>query len=337
MHWSAEDPRLCRPNEYEIEYFAFYCNRAPYESCIPPYQICDREPQCNQHEDENACEPSDHISQDFLGGICYNGVEETGSTAARILRRRFRKIDTYWRVYFSLVSTPALVKSGSERENHRIVFDESDLDAVQHYQPRCHRGLDIQVWLEKSTNTTRSTCLCPPSFYGETCQYQNQRMSLTVQFSVSSDSVRTPFVAIISLIDDSAERRIHSYEQINYLAIKHCARNFNIHLLYSSRSKNQSLNYSLHIDFYEALLSPLNYRGSLLKRLKFPFLPVHRLTFQLGVPRIGIGLGVDRCPTQSCEHGRCIRYSYDPSNTTFCQCDSGWSGRYCTFRYTCTL
>ena len=329
-----DEPRFCRFGKYGIEHSTFYCNRTPHDSCIQSSAICDRTPHCAQQEDENACEPSDLVSQGFLGGICYNGVENTGSTTARILCKQFHPILYYWRVYFSLGSIFAMETSEINHESRRIVFNRSDFAAVQYYQPRCHRGLDVQVWLDKRTNTTRSTCLCPPSFFGETCQYQSQRISLTLQFSVSSDSVRTPFVVIVSLIDDRDEGRIHSYEQINYLAIEHCARKFNIYLLYSTRSKNQSLNYSLHIDFYEALSSPLTYRGSSLRRLKFPFLPVHRLAFQLGIPRVG--LGVDRCSTQSCEHGRCIRYSSDPSNSTFCQCDSGWSGRHCTFRHTCT-
>ena len=39
----------------------------------------------------------------------------------------------------------------------------------------CNRGIpvemDEEIW-----------CLCPPSYYGSRCEYQNQRVSLTVQF-----------------------------------------------------------------------------------------------------------------------------------------------------------
>ena len=154
---------------------------------------------------------------------------------------------------------------------------------IQSYQQRCHRGLDLQVWLDKEKNLTKNVCLCPPSYYGDICQYQNQRISLTLQFRVTSDSVQIPFIIIISLIDDTDERIIHSYEQFTYLSIKHCQRKFNIYLLYSTRPKDQTKNYSIHIDIYEKIT--LNYRGSFIKPFNFSFLPVHRLAFQLNIPQ----------------------------------------------------
>ncbi|CAF4145088.1 unnamed protein product, partial [Rotaria sordida] len=42
-------------------------------------------------------------------------------------------------------------------------------------QQRCNRGMDMRVWLGDKDNSTTTTCLCPPSYYGDTCQYQNQR------------------------------------------------------------------------------------------------------------------------------------------------------------------
>ena len=330
---AADEPTLCRVNAYEPDEDTFYCNNDIHRACIPAAFICDGKPQCSQGDDENACEPSDLLSNNFYGGICNNGFEERGSDIARVLCQRFRRISPFWKVYFALGDLSVSDTSETNHESQQLVFVQSSNRTVQYYQPRCHRGLDVQVWLDKSNNVTRNTCLCPPSFYGDTCQYQNQRVSLTVRFSVTTDSVQIPIVAVISLIEDTDERRIHSHEQITYLAVQHCAKKFNVYLLYSSRPKNQSLKYALHIDFYESMSSSLTYRGSLLERLKFPFLPVHRLAFQLGIPRMQESL--DRCSTQRCDHGRCLRYSSNLENATFCQCDHGWSGRYCTYRHTC--
>ncbi|CAF5099482.1 unnamed protein product, partial [Rotaria sp. Silwood1] len=107
------------------------------------------------------------------------------------------------------------------------------------HELRCHRGFDLRVWLNNEKNLTTNTCLCPPSFYDNMYQYQNQRMSLSIKFRIVSDSWSTLFAIIISLIDDSEERIIHSYEQFTYLSTRDCKIKFNIYLLYSTRSKNE--------------------------------------------------------------------------------------------------
>ncbi|CAF1047754.1 unnamed protein product [Rotaria sordida] len=196
---------------------------------------------------------------------------------------------------------------------------------------RCHRGFDLRVWLDKDNNLTTTTCLCPPSFYGDMCQYQNQRISLTMQYRALSDAWRTPFVLVVMLIDDSNERTIHSHEQFTYLPMRDCQIKFNAYLLYSTRPKNHSRNYSVHIDIYEKF--SLAYRGSWLLPLKFPFLSVHRLAVQLDIPRSLDS--IQNCSDQQCVHGHCVRYSHNQDGSTFCQCNQEWSGRYCTIPHTC--
>ncbi|CAF4372097.1 unnamed protein product, partial [Rotaria sordida] len=70
---------------------------------------------------------------------------------------------------------------------------------LRQYNQRCHRGLPLQVWLNNNGNLNTIVCLCPPSFYGNFCQYQNQRVSLTLQFQTFSDSRQTLFALIIAL------------------------------------------------------------------------------------------------------------------------------------------
>ena len=41
------------------------------------------------------------------------------------------------------------------------------------------------------------------------------------------------------------------------------------------------------------------------------------------------------CLDKQCQHGKCIKYANDPTNQTFCQCDQGWSGEYCTIQHQC--
>ncbi|CAF2821896.1 unnamed protein product [Rotaria sp. Silwood2] len=200
------------------------------------------------------------------------------------------------------------------------------------HELRCHRGFDLRIWLNNEKNLTINTCLCPPSFYGDMCQYQNQRVSLTIKFRVLSDSWSTLFAIIISLIDDSEERIIHSYEQFTYLSIRDCKIKFNIYLLYSTRPKNETKNYAIKIDIYEKI--SLTYQGSLLFPIIFPFLPVHRLAYIVDIPRINEN--IQTCLNSQCIHGKCMTYSNNPKNNSFCQCNRGWSGQYCTIPYNCT-
>ena len=160
----------------------------------------------------------------------------------------------------------------------------------------------LKIWLNKEKNLTRNVCFCPPSFYGDICQYQNQRVSVTIRFLTTSDSVQIPFVIIISLIDDSDQRIIHSYEKLIYVSKYHCTRKFHSYLLYSTRPKNPISNYSVHIDIYEQ--ESLDYRGSFIKPLLFPFMPVHRLSFILNIPRV-VDQNLDICSNRQCINGKC--------------------------------
>ncbi|CAF4777782.1 unnamed protein product [Rotaria sp. Silwood1] len=205
------------------------------------------------------------------------------------------------------------------------------MEMLYQHELRCHRGFVLRVWLNNEKNLTTNTCLCPPSFYDNMCQYQNQRVSWTIKFRVVSDSWSILFAIIISLIDDSEERIIHSYEQFTYLSTRDCKIKFNIYLLYSTRPKNEGKNYAIQIDIYEKI--SFIYRGSLLFPIIFPFLPVHRLAYIVDIPRTNED--IQSCSNSQCIRGKCVKYSNNPKTGTFCQCNPGWSGRYCTIQHTC--
>ncbi len=193
---------------------------------------------------------------------------------------------------------------------------------------RCNRGIMIYRW-NKSINNSQSLCLCPPAYYGDRCQYENQRVSLTIQVQVSSDW-RTLFVIVITLRDDE-QGLIKSHDQFNYLATHNCDRKFNVYLLYSTRPKNTSTNHSIHIDIYKKD-TLLEYRASWLFPIIFPFLPVYRLAVQLHVP-IMISNIEDNCTSSVCGiHGRCSKY--ENTKRSFCYCDKGWFGKFCNISYT---
>ncbi|CAF4260324.1 unnamed protein product [Rotaria magnacalcarata] len=71
-----------------------------------------------------------------------------------------------------------------------------DYDNVDRLDSRqawlCNRGILIYYGKNESEQ-----CLCPPSYYGDRCQYQNQRVSLTLQFR-NDNLNKLATIAIIS-------------------------------------------------------------------------------------------------------------------------------------------
>ncbi|CAF4520202.1 unnamed protein product, partial [Rotaria sp. Silwood2] len=47
----------------------------------------------------------------------------------------------------------------------------------------CNRGIliPVVVRLASDPDIGKGECLCPPSYYGDRCQYQSQRVSLSIQ------------------------------------------------------------------------------------------------------------------------------------------------------------
>ncbi len=154
-------------------------------------------------------------------------------------------------------------------------------------------------------NISRLLCLCPPSYYDDRCQYQNQRVSLTLQ--------------------------VRLYEYIEHIPSRYCPIKYNIYLLYATRAKNSCKIFSVRIDAFTQMT--LKYRGSWMFPLQFSFLPVHRPAVLLRVPFSTTILAQQKC-SPPCIHGQCFLY-VNNQKSIFCHCESGWSGVRCNIKHTC--
>jgi len=188
----------------------------------------------------------------------------------------------------------------------------------------CHRGILI-----RSARNQTKKCLCPPNYFGSQCQWQNQRISLTLQLLWrSTQSSIVIFQVLIMLIDEDGQI-LPYYEQLTYMPNRDCNTKFNIYLLYPDRPKSFENNYSIRIDLYEK--TKLNYWSSWFISIPFQFLPVNRIVTQLIIPENEEN---DPCTLSCGEHGKCRHYM-NKKSLFYCQCNEGYSGSQCQIKYKC--
>ncbi|CAF4111460.1 unnamed protein product, partial [Adineta steineri] len=166
----------------------------------------------------------------------------------------------------------------------------------------CNRGIVIY-----EGTSYEKKCLCPPNYYGSRCQWQNQRISLTLQIRPvgSHENKHSIYDIFIYLIDDK-NGIIHNYEVINYIPSIDCNTKYNRYLLYPDQPKNVSHTYSIRIDIYEKL-TLLNYYGSWNLFIPFPFLPVNRISTLIRIPSEKSQL-LTKCSIQCGTNGKCFKY-----------------------------
>ena len=138
----------------------------------------------------------------------------------------------------------------------------------------CHQGILIFV----GKNETEE-CLCLLTYYGDRCQYQNQRVSLTFRMRIENLVKLDVIGVIVTLVDHTGF--IHSHEQVTYIPLHDCNTKFNIYLFYQNRPKDMTKNYTVRIDAYDKV--NMIYITSWILPVKFPFMPVNRMSALLTI------------------------------------------------------
>ncbi|CAF1434089.1 unnamed protein product [Adineta steineri] len=324
----TDEQKLCPPTPIN-EQRRFYCMTSHSARCAKYLQLCNGHEDCLYGDDEQFCQKNRSMS--MYTGICQNEYISLATDVEKFICSISTSVSKAPIKYFT-------VNGFHESSENKVIYENEQINVIilNNSKPipllnnsRCHRGLDLRVWLNKLSNRFTSTCLCPPTYYGKQCQFQNQRLSLAIAFRAPAQLRQIPFIILIVLIDNTNQRIIHSYEQFTYLSIRDCNIKFNVYLLYSTRPKRMNRTYSIHIDIYEKI--SLMYWGSFLYPVKFLFLPVHRLGFILDIPFTN---DHQICSNIKCLHGRCLNYLN--TKETFCQCENGWSGQYCHIPHHCT-
>ncbi|CAF1225711.1 unnamed protein product [Rotaria sp. Silwood1] len=328
---ATDEPKLCQ-RIVDINVIPrFYCTDDNNFLCLSTNRLCDKRNDCPLNDDERFCS-TNSMNLIESDSPCFQSNFSIISDIERLLCH-----STHLRLkepmkYFSLDTTKNSFPWSMKTLPTDTLTETSGFEMFGIHNLRCHHGIPMFVWSEIEKNIKSNACLCPSDFYGDSCEYQSQQVNIIIRFQALSDSWSTLFAIIISLIDDSNERIIQSFEQFTYLSMRDCKIKFNAYLLYLTQPKNKTKNYAIHIDIYEKI--SLTYRGSLLYPIKFPFLPMHRLAYVITIPEKNEQF--QSCSNLHCIHGKCIMYSNNPQNSMFCQCNQGWSGQNCTIPYICT-
>ncbi|CAF1402320.1 unnamed protein product [Adineta ricciae] len=286
--------------------------------CLLWTHLCDNHLDCPEGDDEIFCNNRK---------LSCDASSISNWTVAQVLCR-INEIQMHRTKYFSIYTSSNYPSLESDLSpwiiEQRFVEEKKEFFGKNVSWPwYCNRGLHFYELIE--LNTINDQCICSPSYYGNLCQYQNQRVSLTMQVIAYKNELI--YSIIIMLIDE--EQTINSHEQFVYIPKQSCSITLNRYLLYSTRPKDILKKYSLRIDVFNK--HNLNYIGSWHYPIPFLFLPVNRVVIDLFIIEHLDSTSSD-C-SRKCYHGECMKYFN--TNTTFCRCHESWSGIDCNMKINC--
>ncbi|CAF4547663.1 unnamed protein product, partial [Rotaria socialis] len=314
---ASDEIQYCRQDHGSSRSQGFYCQNDG--KCVRHNALCNGRQDCSFGDDEIFCDDHSQLcsTTDFVN---LTDVEYVFCQIGAARKSSF-SLDTA-SMYPSLPITQ--LNPVNNRRNKQYIHTSPDKLATLKI---CHYGLDVNHWL--GIGNISVACFCPPNYYGDRCQYQNQRVSLTLSLGVVERQLL--YAIVVRLFEDDNDRQeIHSSHQLTYLPKRACGQLHKMYLLYSVRSKNNSKNYSIHIDAFDK--SSLTYQASWYLKIPFVFLPVNRMAIFLTLP-ISQTLPRSHCSLQ-CNKGVCMKYLNE--KRFFCRCHSGWSGAQCHLQINCT-
>lgn len=301
--------------------------------CVPGGR-CNRRPDCSYGEDEYWCAPNYYLEQHI-----HRVTKQTSDNHPIFYQQTYPSFK-FATETFPILPHPLLLNSIRITRNSNMK-----------YSFLCNKGVTV-------INVDNVTCFCPPSYFGDKCQFFSDRItivthlrlttwtSLSTTNSIESLTMPTLFKIKVNFLFNGTI--IDHYEfYSNPIVEMHKYIKHKFYLLYS-RSTHMLLHkqtrfynrtdiennhpYSVHFDLY-ALYNNQNTPitlGSWYYPIYFDFLPSFRLATILRFPSWFTNSSLDPCVNHTCNQNSTCQPIFNQNNSYFCSCKSGFHGKDCS-------
>lgn len=269
----------------------------------------------------------EHFFLEELAGLPYEFFDRTSSTYER-------KTWTYLRQYPTLVNiVPWQSVQSSEPGKADMEFQfpaKEENDGKEGWI--CSRGIAI-----RTNQNNQLQCFCPPSLYGEYCQYFSDRITLIVSLDdIPAQLIEQPLDAIkvlaLLLSDDNIID--HHVFHLPLILSKELNKKFRFNLIHR-RPKLPSTWYTVRFEAYHLSLgSSIKFLAVWEYPVQFPFLPSYRLVQILRFEKEPPSMAARHiCKTANpCFHSSTCHSVMNKINTTdlyYCHCNNQTFGKHC--------
>ena len=153
-------------------------------TCLTAEQRCNRWFECDDGEDEWLCDLDE--TKIFDDGLILHSWDEVCNPRVEL----------------------------EDEDNFATLLNIQDKSHIKYYIAwYCNRGILIE-------GHTQIYCFCPPSYYGERCQYQSNRITIIIQVLTPTVMERKVFKLLFYLNNDDTNQ-IVTDEQITHVPYRH--------------------------------------------------------------------------------------------------------------------
>ena len=262
--------------------------------CIDIISLCDCIQDCPENDDETlAC----HWRYGIETNCNYSSIIPN-SCSIRDLDNYDGKSD----LFCDLANTVNIYlwNSHQRKMNHSIInkrqVKQQIIEKKLNYSILwiCNRG----IYVRSTKDSDGFICLCSNSYYGNRCQYQQKRISLSLQMKMltlfhKKLSLYTFLVLLVHI--NQSNITILSHVQFLYVPTLECHTSITTELYYPQDKKYYSLtNNFIHIHLFNR--ETLKHEKSWSFSLKFEFLPVQILFKRLELPETDTNIQSNKIP-----------------------------------------
>ncbi|CAF1371545.1 unnamed protein product [Adineta ricciae] len=304
-------------------------------TCLSPSKLCDGIDDCPFGADETMVCPWLNINSskcDLKRNFrCRDGVCVNRKYQCDGIFHCTDKADEWfcWNKKHATSNQKTMVVSQTRR-------DLSGIDVNKHSW-FCNLGFPIYG----IDNKTIESCLCPPAFYGERCQYQSNRIILTYRIDVPG-YLENQMLKFVFFLYNTNTTEIVDYDEIVFLPLRTTFQptKHYIYLVYSQkdiRNRQNGMIYAVHVNAYFVTISNLEFKCAWLFDIPghMNILPVQRIVSRLIIDAQRLYF---QCSSKRyCNsNGLCKQYMNHP-DLFYCYCYSQWFGNQCQYRIPSTF